>query len=136
MADNYDSWYGTEAADSWAITDSFPDKVYMLGGDDFVDISKSNVSVYGGTGNDTLKINTGNIFADGQEGNDIIFLTPGLEKISTIATGAVEDIIYLRPIATNRLSTQDANIAVVTDFSSDDVIVIYDTVLRGLQQKW
>ena len=129
MADTYDDRmrYGTEEADAWAITASFPDDVYMLGGDDYVTIQKNGVSVYGGAGNDTLQIETENVFVDGQEGNDIVFLTPALQKNSTITTGTGEDIIYLRPIFSNRLSGQNVNTAVVTDFSSDDVIVIYDT---------
>ena len=128
MADSYDpTQYGTEEADSWTITNSFPDNVYMLGGDDYVTIQKNGVSVYGGTGNDTLQINSENVFVDGQEGNDIVMLTPNLQKNSTITTGAGEDIIYLRPISANRLLGQYVNTAVVTDFSSDDVIVIYDT---------
>ena len=129
MADTYDDRmrYGTEEADAWAITASFPDDVYMLGGDDYVTIQKNGVSVYGGAGNDTLQIETENVFVDGQEGNDIIFLTPALQKNSTITTGTGEDIIYLSPIFSNRLSEQDVNTAVVTDFSLDDVIVIYDT---------
>ena len=129
MADTYDDRmrYGTEEADTWAISSGFPDDVYMLGGDDYVTIEKTNVSVYGGTGNDTFQINAENVFVDGQDGNDTFMLTPALQKNSTITTGAGEDIIYLRPIFSNRLSGQNVNTAVVTDFSLDDVIIIYDT---------
>ena len=99
----------------------------MLGGDDFVTISKNNVSVYGGTGNDNLRINSENVFVDGQEVEDVISLMPIFAKNSTVATGAGADIIYLRPISANRLLMSDVNSAFVTDFSAEDAIVIYDT---------
>lgn len=128
MATNYDPLkYATEEADSWAISASFPDEVYMLGGDDFVITNKNNVSVYGGTGNDTLRINSSYVFADGQEGNDFFELIPIFAKNATITTGEGQDGIYLRPIAANRLSTGDITTAFITDFSSEDVIFIYDT---------
>lgn len=128
MATNYDPLkYATEEADSWAISASFPDEVYMLGGDDFVITNKNNVSVYGGTGNDTLRINSSYVFADGQEGNDFFELIPIFAQNATITTGEGQDGIYLRPIAANRLSTGDITTAFITDFSSEDVILIYDT---------
>lgn len=101
------------------------DNVIYAGGDNDSVTVQSSATVYGETGNDYFEISSSEVSANGGTGNDVFYLdTSDLNKylnssISyiTISGGDGNDTIKLNPQNNIKIN------AVVTDFSTSDVLV-------------
>ena len=100
-------------------------------GNDSVEVYSRGVSVYGGAGNDTIKTRRSYGYANGGDGNDILYFTDQLVDNSvlnvTLTGGAGNDTFAVTPYYGGASLS-----AVVTDFTSNDVLRVDDDEERTL----